>query len=171
MAAGQEAQAGGRRAGAASDRPGRRFGLPGRRGLTIGLILRAGAGLVVAARACGSRDGARRAADRFVDRYYVEIDLPRARELTTGLARAKIDQELELLQGIEAAESGARPSVHYRFLERRKGDASGERTSMVYELSIHFEGGDEVVRRALVTVGRAAGSEEWQTENFSEFDG
>ncbi len=171
MAAEHEGQAGGAVAGAASARPGRRFGLPGRRGLTLGLVLLAGAGLVLASRACGSRDGARRAADSFVDRYYVEIDLPRARELTTGLARAKVDQEIELLAGIAAAESGARPSVHYRFIERRRGDASGDRTSMVYELSIHFEGGDEVVRHALVTVGRVAGSEDWRTENFSEFDG
>jgi hypothetical protein len=114
--------------------------------------------------ACTEDDPARNGADRFVDSYYVEIDLPRARENSVGLARAKVEREIELLKGVERPESDAKPSVYYRLLEER----GGERPGFVYELTISFGGGETVKRRALVIVREEGG--EWRAVNFEELD-
>lgn len=117
--------------------------------------------------ACTSNDPARAAADRFVDRYYVEIDLPRARDEAVGLARDKVEREMKLLEGVAPAEESVRPSIHYRFLEKQ--DAEGrDRRGYLYELTITFHGGDKVQRRALVTVRQDEGV--WHAANFQEID-
>jgi hypothetical protein len=116
---------------------------------------------------CTSDDPARAAAERFVDQYYVEINLPRAHEEAVGLARDKVEREMKLLEGISPAEAAARPSVHYRFLESQ-ADEGGDRRGFLYELTITFGGGDQVQRRALVTVRQDDGS--WHAANFQEID-
>jgi hypothetical protein len=123
--------------------------------------------LVALALACSSGDPARAAAERFVDQYYVEIDLHRARDEASGLARDKVEREMKLLEGITPAEAAVRPSIHYRFLEQQ--DAEGrDRRGFLYELTITFNGGDQVQRRALVTVSQDQGA--WHAVNFQEID-
>ncbi|MBM4269577.1 MAG: hypothetical protein FJ144_23735 [Deltaproteobacteria bacterium] len=116
---------------------------------------------------CTSGDPARTGAERFLDRYYVEIDLPAAREESVGVARAKIDHEMELLRGIAAPESGAKPTVHYRFVKQHDG-ATVQRQGFVYELTISLTGGPQILRRALVTVQQEGA--DWRTANFEELD-
>jgi len=115
---------------------------------------------------CTSDDPARAAAERFVDRYYVEIDLTGARDEAAGLARAKVEREMKLLEGITPPEDSARPRVHYRFLEQQ--EPGRDRRGFVYELTISFERGDQLQRRALVTVGQDDGA--WRAVNFQELD-
>lgn len=122
--------------------------------------------LLAAASGCTSDDPARAAAERFVDRYYVEIDLPRARDEAGGLARAKVEREMRLLEGITPPEESARPRVHYRFVEQQ--EPGRDRRGFVYELTISFQGSDQVQRRALVTVGQEEGA--WRAVNFQEMD-
>jgi hypothetical protein len=124
------------------------------------------AATLLGAGGCQSSDPARAGAERFMDRYYVEIDLPAAREETVGIAREKIEHEMELLEGIDAPESGAKPTVHYRFLAGHEG-SSAHRQGFVYELTI-LVAGQELTRRALVTVQEEAGS--WRAANFEELD-
>ena len=145
----------------ASDEPGR----PRRR-----RSLRAGVAIATAllALACSKPDPARVAAERFVDAYYVEIDLPRAREEAVGLARAKVDGQIELLAGQGIADAASRPSVHYRFLERQGGGDERDRRGYVYELTITLDGGEQIQRRALVTVREEANA--WRAANFQELD-
>ncbi len=127
----------------------------------LGLV----AALVIAA-ACTSDDPARAAAERFVDAYYVEIDLPEAREQATGLARVKVEQSMKLVEGMEPPEDIARPRVHYRFLEQQ--ESMRDRRGFLYELTITFDGGEQVQRRTVVTVGEQDGR--WQAVNFQELD-
>jgi hypothetical protein len=115
---------------------------------------------------CASDDPARAAADRFVDAYYVEIDLPEAREEAAGLARAKVERNMKLLEGMAPLDEVARPRVYYRFLEQQ-GTTRGRR-GFLYELTISFDGGDQVQRRTVVTVGEEGGS--WHAVNFQEID-
>jgi hypothetical protein len=123
--------------------------------------------LIALAPACKSSDPARAAAERFVDQYYVEIDLPAAREEASGLARDKVEREMKLLEGVTPAEAAVRPSINYRFLEQQ--DAEGrDRRGFLYELTITFNGGDQVLRRALVTVREDQGA--WHAVNFQEID-
>lgn len=121
----------------------------------------------LALQACEPADPARAGAERFIDRYYVEIDLLAARQHAAGLARVKLDREMELLEGIDAPEASGKPDVNYRFLDEHAGSDAGHR-GFLYELKISFAGGDPVVRRALVTVRESAG--EWRVVNFQEMD-
>lgn len=123
--------------------------------------------LAMSAPACSHSDPARGGAERFVDAYYVEIDLPRARDEAVGLARAKVDDELKLLTGQEAPEGGVRPTVHYRLVEAQ-GEGERDRRGFVFELSIHTDSGDELTRRVLVTVREEGGA--WRAANFQEID-
>ncbi len=132
----------------------------------VGRWLLVGALLVAAA--CEPADPARVGAERFIDRYYVEIDVPAAKEHAVGFATTKLERELELLAGIEGPESGGKPDVNYRFLTERAG-ADERHRGFLYELTIRFGGGGEVVRRALVTV-RDTGAGDWRVANFEELD-
>ena len=129
--------------------------------------LAAAAAAALIALACTSSDPARGAAERFIDAYYVEIDLPRARDEAVGLAQAKVDGQMKLLEGQASPEGGSRPSVHYRFLEQQT-EPDRDRRGFVYELTITADGGDQVKRRALVTVREDAGA--WHAANFQELD-
>ena len=115
---------------------------------------------------CTSDDPARAAAERFVDRYYVEIDLSRAHEEAVGLARAKVEREMKLLEGVQPAEESSRPRVHYRFVEQQ--EPGRDRRGFIYELTISFEQGEQLQRKALVTVGEQDGA--WRAVNFQEID-
>ncbi len=116
--------------------------------------------------ACEPTDPARAGAERFIDRYYVEIDLPAAKDHAVGFALVKLDREIGLLEGIDGPESSGKPDVNYRFLTERAGSDADHR-GFLYELTIHF-GGGQVVRRALVTVQEADGG--WRVANFQELD-
>jgi hypothetical protein len=123
-------------------------------------------GIAIAA-ACSHDDPGRAAAERFVDAYYVEIDLPRARDEAVGLARAKVEDQIRLLAGEPAIEASARPSVHYRFLEQQKKGAERDRRGFLFEITISL-GGDALTRRALITVRDEGGA--WRAANFQEID-
>lgn len=116
---------------------------------------------------CEPVDPARAGAERFIDRYYVEINLPEAKEQAVGFAIAKLDREMKLLEGIDSPESSGKPHVNYRFLEERAG-ADADNRGFLYELTITFGGGAEVVRRTLVTVRSDEGA--WRVANFQELD-
>ena len=128
--------------------------------------LRLLAALVVLA-ACEPSNPARAGAERFIDRYYVEIDLPAAYPHAVGFARAKLEREQELLDGIDAPENSGKPSVGYSFLQENPGATPGHR-GFLYELTIRFGSGAAVVRKTLVTVREESG--EWRVANFQEID-
>ena len=115
---------------------------------------------------CTSDDPARAAAERFVDQYYVEIDLPGALAESVGLAHAKVQRELELIKDQPPPEDALRPRIHYRFLEQQISER--DRRGFLYELTISFDGGEQLQRRALVTVREDEGT--WRAVNFQELD-
>jgi hypothetical protein len=118
------------------------------------------------AAACSESDPSRIAADRFVDAYYVEIDLTRAKEEAVGLARAKVERAMQLLEGVDRPETDSKPTVYYRVVEERRSES--DRPGFVYELTISFGGGQTVTRRALVIVREEGGP--WRAANFEELD-
>jgi hypothetical protein len=124
------------------------------------------AALLALAPGCTSDDPARAAAERFVDQYYVEIDLPGALAESVGLAHAKVQRELELIKDQPPPEDALRPRIHYRFLEQQSSER--DRRGFLYELTISFDGGTQLQRRALVTVREEEGG--WQAVNFQELD-
>ncbi|MCY4488084.1 MAG: hypothetical protein OXF11_13360 [Deltaproteobacteria bacterium] len=106
----------------------------------------------------------RAAAEAFLDRHYVEIDLARARDLTAGLARSKIDEELRLTSGQAIDVATRKPRVYYKLLQQRE---SRGRTAFVYELTIRPDGGGEFNRRLMIRVRKEEAG--WRVSNYMEY--
>lgn len=103
-------------------------------------------------------------AEAFLDSHYVEIDLPRSREYTVGLARSKVDEQLRLTSG-HAIDAGTRkPRVYYKLLEQRE---SGGRTAFLYQLTIRAENAGEFSRKLLIRVRREEAG--WRVSNYMEY--
>jgi hypothetical protein len=106
-------------------------------------------------------------AERFLDEHYVRIDLRAALPFTSGLARRKVEDELQLVEGQPIDAATRKPTVHYRLLEERPdGDHA---VNYLYLGSITVEDADRFERRWMVTVRREA--EGWRVTNYQELGG
>ena len=114
--------------------------------------------------ACAPADPRRAVAEDFIDRLFVVIDQPAARALTTGLAVAKIDEEIRLKDGQAIDEATRQPRVHYRFLQSAGGERE-ETTSLVYELRVEPEDADAFTRRLILTIRREGDA--WRVANYT----
>jgi len=117
--------------------------------------------------ACSRGDAARTGAEHFIDAYYVEANLPKARDEAVGLARSKIEDQVKLVSGQAPADPGQRPTISYRLLQSQD-EAERDRRGFVFELSIHLDGGEKLARRTLVTMKEEGGA--WRVANFQELD-
>jgi hypothetical protein len=109
----------------------------------------------------------RGAAEAFLDAHYVRIDLPAARELAAGVARHKVEGEIELVRGQAIDETTRKPTIHYRLLEEHpQGD---DAFSYLYRANISIEDAEGLERRWLVTVRRQDGA--WRVTNYQELEG
>jgi hypothetical protein len=122
-------------------------------------------GMVLALAACRPDPHTPRGtAERFLDAHYVRIDLPAALDLTVGLARQKVEQEMRLVAGQVIDDTTRKPTVYYRLLEERP---DGERAATyLYRGTISVADADDFQRRWLVTV--RAGEGGWRVTNFEE---
>jgi hypothetical protein len=120
-------------------------------------------GLVLAS-ACEPGDPRRAVAEQFIDRLFVVIDQAAARELATGLAVEKLDEEIRLRGDVEIDESTRQPRVSYSLLEGR-GDLDDEASSLVYELYVAPDGTDAFSRRLILTMRRAGDA--WRVANYT----
>jgi len=123
--------------------------------------------LVAAAASIGCRadpSTARGTAERFLDAHYVEIDLPTALPYTSGVARHKVEQEMELVKGVAIDDTTHKPIVRYSLVEERP-DADGS-TKFLYHGRILVDGGEGFDRRWLVTVRREGDA--YRVANYQE---
>lgn len=105
-------------------------------------------------------------AERFLDAHYVHIDLKAALPFTSGVARQKVESEIELVRGVTIDDTTRKPSVHYSLLEEHP---DGEHAvSYVYRGRIAVDGADTFDKRWLVTVRREPDG--WRVTNYQEFD-
>jgi len=124
--------------------------------------------LVVAGASAGCRadpSTARGTAERFLDAHYVEIDLPTALPYTSGVAREKVEKELELVKGVSIDETTFKPIVRYSLLEERADGDGG--TKFLYHGRILVDGGGGFDRRWLVTVRQETAG--YRVTNYQEF--
>jgi hypothetical protein len=106
-------------------------------------------------------------AEAFLDAHYVRIDLPAARELAAGVARHKVEGEIELVRGQVIDETTRKPTIHYRLLEEHP---QGEDAfTYLYRADISVEDAEGFERRWLVTVRRQDGA--WRVTNYQELEG
>jgi len=74
--------------------------------------------------ACGrDLNTAQGVADEFVDQYYVNIDLQKAKIYAVSVALAKINEEIRLTTGQQIDASTHKPRVNYSLLARLRGFA------------------------------------------------
>ena len=106
-------------------------------------------------------------ADRFVDLYFVEIDQKRALEVTTGLGRSKLEEELSLVSKIRETvdPDQAKPSIFYK---RKSASIDGEHGRATYDITIR-QGRDETRRSALISLEKVG--PDWKVANFITREG
>ncbi len=122
--------------------------------------------------ACGGGEPANEpgaVADRFVDLYFIEIDQARVLPLTAGVARARIEDEIEQVKSVRATgytANAAKPKVFY---DRVMFETAGDRARAIYDIRIKHPGG-VTHRHVLVSLSkREAG--QWKVSSFTLRDG
>jgi len=113
---------------------------------------------------CDPADARRVVAEDFIDRLFVIIDQQSARELATGLAVKKLDEEIRLRGDVQIDTSTRQPQITYSFLESR-GDEQQPTSSLVYELYVSPDGADEFTRRLVLTLRQV--ENEWRVGNYT----
>ena len=104
-------------------------------------------------------------AEEFVDQYYVNIDLQKAKEYAVSVALAKVNEEIRLTTGQKIDASTRKPRINYRLLERKQAT---NRQTFLYEGTIQSDDGTSFTRKWLVTA-RKEGNR-WRVSNFTESD-
>ncbi|MGH7424664.1 MAG: hypothetical protein ACREJP_00670 [Candidatus Methylomirabilales bacterium] len=131
--------------------------------------MRKGLGLCLATlcifSACSPAEGPESVAQSFVERYYVRPDLPGAKALAEGLARAKIEDEEQLLQGGPRPDGAAGRKVSYSLYSTRK--LGEDRIFVVYDLAISVDS-RVMKKRAFISTTRV--KEGWRVTNFQDED-
>lgn len=125
--------------------------------------------LVVVAALAGCRAGEDTplgTAERFVDQYYVRIDLKTAATFCTGLALQKVQKEMLLTQGQGVDEGTRKPNVGYKLLEKKEQDDA--HAAFVFQGSIAVPDAEEMTRKWLITTSRSGDA--WKVSNFEEFN-
>ncbi len=112
---------------------------------------------------CHSSDPRQALAERFIDALFIKIDQPSARELATGLAASKIDEEIRLKAGQAIDESTRQPTVHYTFVQL--GAAPDESASLVYDLHVSPDGADTFTQRLILSLRQDGGA--WKVANYT----
>ncbi len=104
-------------------------------------------------------------ADRFVGRYYVEVDHGGALALSTAGAAERVRREIDLV--VEARRGGGAPGDRPRVYFERLGDpvTQGEGLRITYKLKIHLPTG---VQERLVVVELAKVGGDWRVSDFTE---
>jgi hypothetical protein len=127
--------------------------------------LTAVAALLALASACTPADSPRGVADRFVDAYYVRIDLKSAAELSTGLALDRINEEIQLTKGQSIDAATRRPTVHYSLASERNAD---DAVTFVFNARFDVPDAGTFERNLMITARQDGGH--WKVSNFSEFE-
>jgi hypothetical protein len=109
---------------------------------------------------------ARGVAERFLDTHYVQIDLPTAKTLCTGLALSRVEDEIRLTHGVQIDERTRPPHVSYRLLEEKNRGENN--TSLLYETIFSVDGAGQFTKKILLTLRQ--NGEGWRVANFKEFD-
>ena len=113
---------------------------------------------------CRRADERQAIAGEFIDRLFVVIDQKAARELATGLAAQKIDEEIRLKDGQVIDAGTEKPSVTYRLLESQAG-AEPATLSLVYELHVQPDGSEAFERRLILTLRKV--DDTWRVANYT----
>jgi hypothetical protein len=119
--------------------------------------------------ACGYENSAEGVAEEFLYRYFIELNQKGAMELSTGLAKDKLQEEIALVQGIrsnpELDLSQAKPFIDYKLVNSQM--RSDKSVALIYDVSIKSKGGEKYKRQVVLNMVELAGK--WKVKNFDTF--
>lgn len=115
--------------------------------------------------ACVPPNSARGVVDRFIEAYYIAIDLKAAAPLCTGLALDKIHQELALTAGQKIDESTRKPLIHYKLKQER---GSPDHTMFLFAATIDVPDGGSFDKKWMIAARKEG--KDWKISNFSEYE-
>jgi hypothetical protein len=116
---------------------------------------------------CAPSDPVERVATDFIQRLFVDVDQARAKEVATGVAVAKLDEEIRLRGDQEIDAETRKPYVTWELIERR-GEPDGAIASLVYALHVQPDGVDPFTRQLMLTLRR--GDDGWRVGNYTLAD-
>jgi hypothetical protein len=122
------------------------------------LVVAAFASLV--ATGCHPANSARGVVDRFIDQYYVAIDLKAAEPFCTGLHR-----EMTLIGNQKIDANTRKPVVHYKLTAER--DAT-DHIEFLFRATIDVPEGGTFNRNWLITARKDADT--WKVSNFDDYE-
>ena len=105
-----------------------------------------------------------RAAEKFLDAYYVNIDLTAAAALTEGYAASKVEEGQLLTAGQAIDASTQRPSILYKLMKQE--DVGPDETNLLYELSITPPKASKFTKKSYIKVRRS--NDQWKVALFRE---
>lgn len=118
--------------------------------------------------ACAKQAPSEQTAKKFMDAYYVQIDLKQAEQLSDGLAKEKLAKQVSLLDGTSTGNSpgaGANaPSVTYGLVSQQS--ESPDEATYIFEVNPHVQ--DIGKRKVFVKVRQTGGK--WSVTQFTEED-
>ena len=114
---------------------------------------------------CHPAYSARGVVDRFIDQYYVAIDVKAAEPYCTGLALDKLHKELQLIGNQKIDANTRKPSVHYKLTAER--DAT-DHIEFLFRATIDVPDGGTFNRNWLITARKEAGI--WKVSNFDDYE-
>ncbi|MFQ5865624.1 MAG: hypothetical protein ACE5IW_10380 [bacterium] len=119
--------------------------------------------------ACGQETPAERVAEKFLYRYFIELNQQGALELSAGLAEEKLKKEIELLKSVRRDPdldlSQHKPFIDYKLVNAQK--RSDDSIAFFYDVSIKSKGGDGYKRQVVLTTVEIDGN--WKVKNFDTF--
>lgn len=115
--------------------------------------------------ACSPAESPESIAQSFVEQYYVHPDLPKAKAMTYGLARHKIEEEQRLVRSVEGGGERADRDVTYNLHQTQK--MGKDKIFFVYDITISV---DRLVMKKRATVATGRVKEGWRVTNFEESD-
>ena len=127
------------------------------------LFIAALASLVAAG--CHPANSARGVVDRFIDQYYVAIDLKAAEPYCTGLALDKLHKEMQLVGNQRIDDSTRKPVVHYKLTAER--DAP-DHIQFLFRATIDVPEGGTFNRNWMITARKSG--ETWKVSNFDDYE-
>ncbi len=113
---------------------------------------------------CHPANSARGVADRFVDQYYVAIDLKAAEPFCTGLALDKLHREIQMIGDQKIDANTHKPTVHYKLTAER--DAI-DHVEFLFRATINVPDGGSFNRNLLIIARKTADT--WKVSNFDDY--
>jgi len=128
-----------------------------RRNFLLGLIIP----LTLSA-ACAKEAPSEQAAKKFMDAYYVRINLQDAEKLSSGLAQERLTHQISLLDGTKINANTNVPTVDFKLVSQDPPNA--DEASYVFEVIPHVQ--DIGHRKVYVKLRQDNGA--WKVSQFTE---